>query len=169
MIIVAIAVIALVLTGEILIQIPSREAFSTTPVVGTATTSPQTASPSTGITSPPALTYTTALTGAASEAAPEVYMGSNSLGLLFNASDPAFLSVADGGVVFRITTPSGMFAKVYVVVNQTLVEMKKQLAWSGFEMWYARVAPVSQLEHYFILLFNNGSSTRVSPRQDIHN
>ncbi|MCI4462483.1 MAG: glycoside hydrolase family 13 protein [Thermogladius sp.] len=160
LIIAALAVIVLVLAGEILIQTLPRESFSTTPVVGT-TTSPQVASLSTTTNSPPSLTSTTASTGTTSEAAPGVYVGSNNLGLLFNASDPAFLSVADGGVVFRVTTPSGVFAKVYVVVNQTVVEMKKQLAWSGFEMWYARVAPVSPLEYYFMFIFNNGSSTRL--------
>ncbi|WP_276813838.1 glycoside hydrolase family 13 protein, partial [Desulfurococcus amylolyticus] len=86
----------------------------------------------------------------------EEYLGSGGSSAVFNPADPAFLSVADGGVVLRLTTPAGTYSSVYVVVNGTSIEMRRQLKWSGYEMWYARVDGVGPFEYYFVLATSEG-------------
>ncbi|WP_440059028.1 glycoside hydrolase family 13 protein [Thermogladius sp. 4427co] len=78
-------------------------------------------------------------------------------GFLFNYSNPAFLSAADGGVVLRLTLPEGLYDRVYAVVNNSFIEMKKQLYWTSYEMWYGRVEGVGPFTYYFVLVKSDGS------------
>ena len=156
-VVVLVSIVVLILASELwVLTQQGREQILTQTKTPSQVSTTTTFTPSTTSVAYTTTPGTTSSPNSATALPVEEYLGSGGSSAVFNPADPAFLSVADGSVVVRLTTPAGTYSSVYVVVNGTSIEMRRQLKWSGYEMWYARVDGVGPFEYYFVLATSEG-------------